>query len=255
MTRVLEGKGAVIVGAAGRIGRAVAEAYLLRGADVLAVDRRGSKLEFEMSDGKGDGDTGRLTPVVMNITDPEDCRELVKVARETLKSVDILVNCPGYIHRAPFTSHPADQLDELWNANVKTVFFLSQAFGAFMAEQGRGKIINFSSVGGLKPEVGHSAYCAAKAAVIAFSRVAALELAPRNVQVNIIAPGPTETIPFTSPFYLEHPEVLRKIEEATPAGRIGHPEDHVGLAVFLASDESRWVTGQVILSDGGLGLV
>ncbi|MDD4208592.1 SDR family oxidoreductase, partial [Mesotoga sp.] len=101
----------------------------------------------------------------------------------------------------------------------------------------------------------HAGHCAAKAGIIAISKVMALELASANIQVNVIAPGPTETVPFTSPFYFQHPEVLKRIEEKTPAGRIGHPEDHTGLIVFLASDESNWITGQVIMSDGGLGLV
>ncbi|MFW6173050.1 MAG: SDR family NAD(P)-dependent oxidoreductase, partial [Elusimicrobiota bacterium] len=86
------------------------------------------------------------------------------------------------------------------------------------------------------------------------TRVMALELASYNIQVNVIAPGPTETKPFSSDFYLNNPEILSQIKKATPAGRIGHPEDHVGLALFLASNESDWITGQVISSDGGLGL-
>jgi NAD(P)-dependent dehydrogenase (short-subunit alcohol dehydrogenase family) len=124
-----------------------------------------------------------------------------------------------------------------------------------MEVQKKGRIIVFAAVGGLRPEVNHSGYCAAKAALVGFARVAAVELARKNIQVNIIAPGPTETIPFKSPYYSEHPQVLADIEGRTPLGRIGHPEDHIGLAIFLASDESAWITGQVLFSDGGLSLV
>lgn len=115
-------------------------------------------------------------------------------------------------------------------------------------------LVRILAAGGARPEATYAGYCAAKAGLIAFSRVAAMELAPHNVQVNVVAPGPTETVPFTSSFYLERPEVLRGIEERTPAGRIGRPEDHVGLVTFLASGESNWISGQVIMSDGGLGL-
>ena len=169
--------------------------------------------------------------------------------------VDILLNCPAYIYRAPFVDHPIEEIDRQWHINVRIVFMLSQVVAKMMSKNGGGKIINLASVGGLFPEKEHAGHCAAKAGIIAISKVMALELASANIQVNVIAPGPTETVPFTSPFYSQHPEVLKRIEEKTPAGRIGHPEDHTGLMVFLASDESNWITGQVIMSDGGLGLV
>ena len=124
-----------------------------------------------------------------------------------------------------------------------------------MVKNNHGKIINIASIGGLYPEKGHSGHCAAKAGIIAISKVMALELASNNIQVNVVAPGPTETIPFSSPFYTQHPDILANLEEKTPAGRIGHPEDHTGLLILLASDASDWITGQVIISDGGLSLV
>ncbi len=181
--------------------------------------------------------------------------EISDLLEEKTWKVDILLNCPAYIYRAPFVDHPIEEIDRQWHINVRIVFMLSQVVAKMMSKNGGGKIINLASVGGLFPEKEHAGHCAAKAGIIAISKVMALELASANIQVNVIAPGPTETVPFTSPFYSQHPEVLKRIEEKTPAGRIGHPEDHTGLMVFLASDESNWITGQVIMSDGGLGLV
>ena len=198
---------------------------------------------------------GFCSTICANIDSQRDVDEISDLLEEKTWKVDILLNCPAYIYRAPFVDHPIEEIDKQWHINVRIVFMLSQVVAKMMSKNGGGKIINLASVGGLFPEKEHAGHCAAKAGIIAISKVMALELAPANIQVNVIAPGPTETVPFTSPFYSQHPEVLKRIEEKTPAGRIGHPEDHTGLMVFLASDESNWITGQVIMSDGGLGLV
>jgi NAD(P)-dependent dehydrogenase (short-subunit alcohol dehydrogenase family) len=253
MKPILDGKKAVIIGGAGRIGSAVAAAFIENGATVLLVDQSEQNLLTVQT--KVDPDhLGRCQILVQTLHTPKEAELLVARIKSILQRVDILVNCPGYIYRSSFLTHSLDELDELWRRNVKIVFLTCQAVGKFMTKQGFGKIINFASVGGVRPEREHSGYCAAKAAVIAFSRVVALELAQYRIQVNVIAPGPTETVPFTSPYYLDHPEVLHQIETATPVGRIGHPEDHTGVLTFLASDASNWVTGQVIMSDGGLSL-
>ena len=250
---ILAGKNGVIIGGAGRIGSEIGRAFVRCGAAVALVDRRKDALDCVTAE------CNRIQPgsgsaFAVDLESYEDCERLVSDIERSMGPVDILVNCPGGIYRAPFLEHRIDELDTLFNVNVRLVFMLCQAFGKNMANRGRGKIINIASVGGVYPETEHSGYCAAKAALVAFSKVAALELAEHNVQVNLIAPGPTETVPFTSTFYLENPDSLRKVESRTPAGRIGHPEDHAGLAVFLASDSSTWITGQIIMSDGGLSL-
>lgn len=255
MTR-LEGKNAVVIGGAGRIGFEVGKALLGAGANVMLVDKRAEQLAKAQAacTSKGEG-LGKCYSVTADLSRLEDCDALGREAAKVLGRVDVLVNCPGGIYRAPFVEHSLEALSDLWDVNVRLPFMTCQVFARMMKEHGGGKIINFASVGGTRPEATHAGYCSAKAGLIAFSRVAALELAPSNIQVNVVAPGPTETTPFTSRFYLEHPEVLKSIETRTPSGRIGHPDDHVGLVLFLASDESNWITGQVIMSDGGLGLV
>jgi NAD(P)-dependent dehydrogenase (short-subunit alcohol dehydrogenase family) len=249
----LSDRKAVILGGAGRIGEAVVKSFLENGARVMPVDRDTQGLSRLMN-GLKDEWKENCHPHSADIKSEKDAGNLVNTATKTLGGIDCYIHLPGGIYRAPFVSHSLKELDMLWEANVRVPFLACQAFGEFMEKQQRGKIILFASIGGMYPEENHSGYCAVKAALIGFARVAALELAGNNVQVNIIAPGPTEATPFRSRFYLDNPDVLAGIEARTPAGRIGHPEDHAGLAVFLAGDESGWLSGQVIASDGGLSL-
>jgi gluconate 5-dehydrogenase len=249
----LSGKKAVILGGAGRIGSTLVKSFLENGADVLAVDRAQQGL-VSLIEGLPEASRQKCHPLAADIAARNDASDLVETASRELGGIDILVHLSGGIYRAPFIEHSLKEFDELWQVNVRTPFITAQAFARFMEGQQHGKIILFSAVGGVFPQENHSGYCAAKAACIAFARTAALELAKKNVQINIIAPGPTETVPFRSRYYLDNPLVLAQIEAQTPAGRIGHPEDHAGLALFLASDGSDWITGQVIFSDGGMSL-
>lgn len=251
MKELLSDKKAVIVGGGGRIGSAIARAFVRNGAEVLLVDREEESLR-RVTGELPVGERQRCHPCPLEMDHEGSANELARVVAERLDGVDILVNCLGYIYRAPFTDHSTAELDKLLRLNFSITFTVCQKIASMMVARGSGKIINFSSVGGFRPEKEHSGYCAAKAALIALSRVMALELSPNHIQVNVVAPGPTETIPFTSPYYTEHPEALQAIEAVT--GRIGHPEDHAGLVVFLASDQSGWITGQVIASDGGWSL-
>jgi NAD(P)-dependent dehydrogenase (short-subunit alcohol dehydrogenase family) len=251
MKKLLSEKKAVIVGGAGRIGSAITRAFLRHGAEVLLVDREEESLRRIVGElPVGERAHCHLCRLEMDHEGSVD--ELARVVADRLDWVDILVNCLGYIYRAPFTAHSMVELDKLMRLNFSITFAVCQKIASMMLKRGSGKIINFSSVGGFRPEKEHSGYCAAKAALIALSRVMALELSSKHIQVNVVAPGPTETVPFSSPYYAEHPEALQAIETMT--GRIGHPEDHTGLVVFLASGQSDWITGQVIASDGGWGL-
>jgi NAD(P)-dependent dehydrogenase (short-subunit alcohol dehydrogenase family) len=249
----LEGKIAVVFGGAGRIGKEAAEAFLRHGASVLLVDGSADKLESAHKALRAEF-PGKCETFPIYIDSQEKAGKLRDFIRTKYGRVDILLNAPAYISRAPFLEHTIEEIDRQWQVNFRIVYMVSQELARMMAERKSGKIINIASIGGIKPEKGHAGHCAVKAALIALSKVMALELAEQNIQVNVIAPGPTETRPFSSSYYLEHPEVLRGIEMKTPAGRIGAPQDHAGLLVFLASSQSDWITGQVILSDGGLGL-
>jgi NAD(P)-dependent dehydrogenase (short-subunit alcohol dehydrogenase family) len=251
MKKLLPDKKAVIVGGGGRIGSAVGRAFIRNGAELLLVDKDDSSLSAFVA-GLAAEERTRCQPCRLEMAEEGRIEELAAAVRERLGGVDVLVNCTGYIHRAPFLDHSTVEMEKLMKLNFSVPFAISQKIAAMMTEQGSGKIINFASVGGFRIEKEHSGYCAAKAALIMLTRVMALELLPHHIQVNAVAPGPTETVPFSTPYYTEHPEALRAIEAVS--GRIGHPGDHVGLVVFLASSQSDWITGQVIACDGGFGL-
>lgn len=249
----LKGKNAVIFGGAGRIGKMTTLAYLETGANVCVIDcnnERLDNLQINIPDKYRDN----VFYINKKINFISDAKEIMSIILKEFSKIDILVNCPAYIYREEFVNHPVIELDNSWNINVRIVFILSQFIAKNMIENKCGKIINIASVGGTKAQKNHVSHCAVKAAVIAASKVMALELAESNIQVNVIGPGPTETIPFSSDYYEKNPEALKEIERKTPMGRIGNINDHKGLMVFLASNESDWITGQVILSDGGLGL-
>ena len=252
-TGMLDGKVAVILGGAGRIGSAAAAAFMEGGARVLLVDKSQDKLDVALG-GLASRFTGQCSGLCLEVRTEEEARALADAAKARYGKADILLNAPAYISRAPFLEHSIAEVDLQWQVNFRAVYMASREIARLMAEGGGGKIINIASIGGLRPEKGHAGHCAVKAALIALTKVMALELAERNIQVNVIAPGPTETRPFSSDYYLKNPSVLRDIESRTPAGRIGAPADHAGLLVFLASSRSDWITGQVIMSDGGLGL-
>ena len=249
----LVGKAAVVFGGAGRIGRAAAEAFMEEGASVLLVDRNPQALDAALA-AFSPKFQGKCEALNLEIAVQDDARKLADFMEKRYGRADILLNSPACISRAPFLEQTIEDVDRQWHVNFRIVYMVSQELARLMAAQKSGKIINIASMGGTRPEKGHAGHCAVKSAVIALTKVMALELAAYNVQVNVIAPGPTETRPFSSNYYLEHPEVLKDIERRTPAGRLGEPRDHAGLLVFLASGDSDWVTGQVILSDGGLGL-
>ncbi len=247
----LKGKNAIVFGGGGRIGTSVARCFYENGASVFLIDRNEEKLQ---AFAKTLPDPNRCRYLAQSIDTGSDAEALSDWVDTQMSVPDILINCPAYISRAPFLSLPIEEFDKQMHTNVRLLLLVSKVIVRKMAKAKKGKIINLASIGGVRPEKEHLAHCAAKAAVIAASKVMALELAEFNIQVNVVAPGPTETVPFSSPFYATHPEILKRIEENTPLGRIGHPEDHTGLLLFLASEESDWITGQVILSDGGLTL-
>lgn len=249
----LDGKNAVIFGGAGRIGKMTTLAYLENGANVCVIDcniERLNKLQGSIPEVYNKN----FFYINKKINFISDAKEIMDVILNKFSNIDILVNCPAYIYRDKFVNHPVIELDNSWNINVRIVFIFSQLVANKMIENKKGKIINIASVGGTKPQKNHVSHCAVKAAIIAASKVMALELAENNIQVNVIGPGPTETNPFSSDYYEKNPEAFKRIEENTPMGRIGNVNDHKGLMVFLASNDSDWITGQVILSDGGLGL-
>ena len=182
---------------------------------------------------------------------------MVKTVMDRFGRIDILVNDAG---ASPAMGTVLDSEERLWdtiiNLNLKGLYFTSQAVARIMKKQGGGKIINIASIDGFKPEPGVSIYSISKAGVRMVSRAFAAELAPFNIQVNTIAPGPISTKMLDSHWFHLPPEEAKKQKEAmakmTPMGRIGEPDEIAGAAIYLASDASSYTTGAEIVIDGGV---
>ena len=243
----LDGKIALVTGASRGLGRAMALGLAEAGADVAVVSRTKEALE---SVAEEIGALGRRGLAVRaDVTDRDEGTDMVRRTMEAFGRIDILVNNAGTIFRAAAEEHPEEEWDRVMAVNLKGVFLCCQAVGKVMIAQRRGKIIN---IGSLLSEIGVPlipAYSASKGGVRQLTKALAVEWAQYNVHVNAIGPGYFRT---------ELTDALQKDEERaawilsrTPMGRWGVPEDMKGPVVFLASDASDFITGQMLYVDGG----
>jgi len=244
---VLEGKVAIITGASRGIGKAIAEMFVLEGAKVaftyLSSEEKAKKLEDELTS-KG----GMAKGFRSNAADYEDALKLVDDVLEAFGSIDVVVNNAGITRDNLLMRMNEEDWDQVMQINLKSIFNMTKAVQRTMLKQRKGSIINMSSVVGVKGNAGQSNYAASKAGIIGFTKSIALELGSRNIRCNAIAPGFIET------------EMTAQLDEATvdawrksiPLKRGGTPEDVARLTLFLASDASSYITGQVINVDGGM---
>jgi gluconate 5-dehydrogenase len=250
----LDGKVAVVIGGAGGIGEIMAKGLAAQGAKVAIASRNIQKLEGIAK--QIQTETG--SEAVGLQVDVGDKDSVARLAGEVLKkfgTVDILVNSQGINTKAPAVGFPVETWDQLFNVNVKGTMLACSEFGRVMVEKKKGKIINISSVRGLRATLwgGNEGYCATKGAVDMMTRSLASEWAPHNINVNAIAPLLIRT-PLAAPT-LNDPEKLKAYVANVPFKRIGEPQDIAGLCVFLASAASDFITGQIIYLDGGLTAV
>ena len=244
----LEGKVAVITGSSQGIGRTLAVGFAEAGAPVVLVARGVAELEATANEITAEG--GRALAVPTDVTDSAQVSEMVQRAVNEFGRIDVLVNCAGGAGRTPMIAL-LDMSEEAWDdilaLNLKSVYLCSRAAGRVMVEQKSGSIINFSSGSATRPVVGQTHYCAAKAGVNQFTRVLAAEWGRYNVRVNAISPGLTATRTTQEglgPLY-------EKYAKAIPLGRVGQPEDMLGVAMFLASEASAHISGVIIPVGGG----
>jgi NAD(P)-dependent dehydrogenase (short-subunit alcohol dehydrogenase family) len=243
----LKGKVALITGASRGIGQAIAVGYAQAGADVIVVSRKLPDLEKVAQQIRGMG--RKSLAVEAHVARMEEIKNLLSKIKEEFGKIDILVNNAG---TNPTMASALDVDERAWdsimNLNLKGLFFLSQAAARVMKEKGGGKIINVASTAGITPDL-LPVYSISKAAVIMATKVMAQQWAQYNIRVNAIAPGLTKTR-FSEALW-NNPDILKMAMSKTPMGRVAEPEEMVGAAIYLASDASSYVTGQVIALDGG----
>jgi len=251
----LEGKVAIVTGGGRGIGQGIAFAFAKAGAKVVITSRKAQDLEATAAEIKAFG--GEVLVLPAHLGKFEEIKKVVDTVMAKYGRIDILVNNAG---ASPAMASVLDSDERIWdtvmNLNMKGLYFLSQAAARIMKNQGGGKIINVASIDGFKPEPFVSVYSISKAGVRMITKAFAMELAPHNIQVNTIAPGPISTKMMDSHFFHLTPEEAKKakaeMEKLLPMNRLGHPDDIAGAAVYLASAASNYTTGAEIIIDGAV---
>lgn len=227
-----------ISGGSRGIGRTIAEAFAQAGARVVVSARDERTLK-----------SSGLPYVVCDVSVPEQVDRCVAEIVERYGGLDVLFNVAGINFRHAAETFPVDKLDAILDINVRGNYLMAKACGRVMVERGAGKIVNVASLHTLQSLAGVSVYGMSKGAIGAMTRALAVEWAARNVQVNAIAPGFIVTD--LNRKLWEDPAMRTWAEDRTPARRLGETKDLVGIAIFLASAASDFITGQVIAADGG----
>jgi len=250
--RGLSGKVALVTGAGGAIGGAIARRLAAEGCAVAVLDRDGDAARATAAVIADAG--GRARAVTADITDDAAVVAAVDEAEAVLGPVDVLVNNAGWDRFQPFLDTTPELWDRIIAINLRGPIHLHHVLLARMRERGGGRVVNVASDAGRVGSSGEAVYSACKGGIIAFTKTMAREMARANVLVNAVAPGPTETPLFRS--FLDEGERGRKVyealERAVPLRRLGRPDDMPGIVAFLASDDAAYITGQVISVSGGL---
>jgi NAD(P)-dependent dehydrogenase (short-subunit alcohol dehydrogenase family) len=252
MSGLLEKHIAVVTGGGSGIGQAIARGYAKEGAQLVILDANGAAAAETAKSITGAG--GKAVSFVLDVTERDKCREVAAQVGAQVGQVSILVNNAGINRRNAFTADPeavVKDWQDIMAVNLNGVFNVTHAFlGQLRAT--RGRIVNIGSIQSFVHvrTPNSPAYTTSKHGVLGFTRALAAELGKDGVRVNAIGPGLIET-PLNERARANNPELIRIFLDHTPLGRTGNPEDIVGPAIFLASDLSAYVTGSIVMADGG----
>jgi len=244
----LHGKVAIVTGASKGIGAAIAKGMAKAGANVVvnyASDRSGAEKAVAAITAAG----GKAVAVKADVSKSADVKELFEQTIRTFGRLDILVNNAGVYRFEPIEAVTEEEFHRIYNTNVLGAILTMQEAIKHFAPEG-GAIINIATAGVSSTLPMSSVYTSSKSALVALSSVLAKELGPRNIRVNVVAPGATETEGAHAIGVLGGP-MVKQLADGTPLGRLGQPEDMVGPVVFLASSDAHWVTGEVLFASGG----
>ena len=244
-SRRLENKVAVVTGAADGIGRAIAARFLAEGAKVVAADLSLDKLRASHGE-----DTPRLRLAAVDVTAADAPARLIDATVEHFGGLDILVNNAGVVCFEPVEEMRDGNWQQTLNVNLTATFMLCRRAIAPLRLRGGGRIINISSINAIRTGPGLAAYAAAKHGVIGLTKTLAVELGPHQITANYVCPGAILT-GMTRPLVESSPETRAALENFSPLGRMGRPEEVANGVLFLASDEASFVSGHGLVIDGG----
>lgn len=240
---------ALVTGGSRGIGRAICLELASRGANV-AVNYAGNEQAAQETVEACRALGVEAEAFRVDVADPAACDELVKAVKDRFGKVDILVNNAGITRDGLLMTAKSEDFDKVLDTNLKGTYFCMKAVAKLMMRQRYGRIVNLSSVVGLRGNAGQTGYAASKAGILGLTKAAAKELATRNITVNAVAPGFIDT-DMTAVL----PEKAKEaILASTPMARLGAAEDVANAVAFLASDEAGYITGQVLAVDGGMSM-
>ncbi|HET6910441.1 MAG TPA: SDR family oxidoreductase [Mycobacteriales bacterium] len=247
----LAGRHAIITGAAGGIGRAAATALANEGAAVALADRNGDIVRRLADDLASNGT--RAIGIGADLSTEDGCRHVVERVVDAFGSVEVLFNNVGIIRRADVLTTTVEEWDSVFATNVRSIFLMCKLVVPLMAARGGGSIINTGSGWGLKGGANAVSYCASKGAVVNLTRALAIDHGPQGIRVNSVNPGDTDTSMLREEARQLGEDEAAFLAEAAerPLRRIGRPQDIAEAVVWLASDESSFVTGSALVVDGG----
>jgi dehydrogenase/reductase SDR family member 4 len=244
---ILKDKVAVVTGASRGIGKAIAQTFAREGATVVICSRKQESLDAVAAEPI---EGGKIVPHACHVGRAEDIQKLVESVMMAFGKIDILVNnAATNIAQEPVLQIDEAKFDKMVEVNLKSAFRLIQAISPGMCERGSGSIINITSIAGLRPQYHGMLYSMTKAALIMMTKSYALELGPKGVRVNSIAPGIIQTV--LSEYYWKDEAKLKGMMDAQPIKHLGQPQEIADIALTLASDRGSYLTGQTIVVDGG----